>query len=140
MKNRKNTNSGLENSFSYFWRMMWPKKLPAILWTIILTVLLLEQSFGPYAFEVPDHRMTDSSQESICLLKEIIPGHFLLPAENRPIPLVQVIREPLIKWRFVSIEKSLTPFIAGPSYPEIVQDIERCPTVSRVLFPYHEFL
>ena len=120
--------------------MIWPKKTLAFIWTIIMIVLLMEQSFGPYAIEIPGQSRTDGSQESIYFLKEIIPGQFLLPAENRPIPLVQVIREPVIKWRFLNIEKSLTPFIAGPSYPEIVQDIERCPTVSRVLFPYHEFL
>ncbi len=65
---------------------------------------------------------------------------FLPPPATAQVAPVPIINEPHFKWKPANSARVLTPCAPFRSYPELVQDIWRCPTVAFVLFPFHEFL
>lgn len=66
---------------------------------------------------------------------------FLVPHSSRAgtIPCPE-LRQILFKWRIQPVELEQQTLITEYQNPEPIQDIQRCPTVAIVLFPYHEFL
>lgn len=108
--------------------------------TLVLAILLLEQSTGPFAIPYSIGTSTEDAPAYYCFPPEILPGQFLASTENRPNAPVQILKEPILAWRSNNHEKSLTLSFSLRSVPFPVQDVERCPSVSFELFPFHVFL
>lgn len=109
-------------------------------WLFLVAVCLAEQSMAPFLFpgsNLPESRDIPNAHFNPA---DNLFEFFILPKsihECNPGPLT---REPFFKWKSHLPENQIAAFITTGRFPEIVQDIWRCPAVAFVLFPYHEFL
>ena len=120
--------------------MIWMRSMVLSGWLCLFTLYLAEQSIGPVmAAEV---NPPVSQDEPISHYNQTNPfgDFYILPNSKQISAPVPVVREPFFKWKSYLPERSIDPFSCTQIFPELVQDIWRCPAVSIVLFPYHEFL
>ncbi len=120
--------------------MIWLRSIVLIGWLSLFTAHLAEQAVLPLFTD--QIRQQASSGDPIAHLyqTETICDLFTLPSTNAFAPPVPVIKEPLFKSKLYLPERFLHPFAAfEQGFPELVMDPFRCPAVSNVLFPFHEF-
>jgi len=109
-------------------------------WLLLFTAFIAEQALFPaFPVNMQSGKALDGPYSQ---LNQADPfsSFFIIPDGRNIAPPVPVIREPLFKWKAYSPNNLSDPTFGISTYPEIVQDIWRCPAVAFVLFPYHEFL
>ncbi|MFA6127234.1 MAG: hypothetical protein WC699_08025 [Bacteroidales bacterium] len=109
-------------------------------WLCLFTLFLMEQTIYPVILSDLNHPVTADEPLSHFNQAGPLNDFYILPGNSQPSVPVPVIREPLFKWKTFLPEGSMDLYSQVSGYPELVQDSWRCPSVSLVLFPYHEFL
>jgi hypothetical protein len=120
--------------------MVWIKSIMLGGWLCLFSLVIAEQTLDLYYFRPANPPVSEGNPVSHYAQADPLCNFFLLPESTSQTAPVPVIREPLFKWRSCLSERSVDPFSPVKSYPELVQDIWRCPAVAIVLYPYHEFL
>jgi len=99
--------------------------------------LLVPSDAADHGFNGQDQDPTDLSFFS---QTDPLSDFYLQPENQVQVVPVPVIQHPFSRWNAVQPEKFLDPSAPTSNHPSYFQDIERCPTVAIVLFPFHEFL
>lgn len=128
------------NYLIYFCPMKWMRSFALSGWLFLFTAFLAEQCIGP--FILPDFDAQVGHNEPITHYNKTGPvNDFYIQSNSNQIAApVPVVKEPLFKWKSFLPERSFDSFFFFNQFSELIQDIWRCPAVSIVLFPYHEFM
>jgi hypothetical protein len=116
------------------------KKLLMVMWLCLFAVILTEQHNSLAIHHNSLEQETQPDPVSIFAEAGLFNEYSILPGGIQlTVPVISV-KEVQFKWKSYLPERFVDPFSPIESYPELIQDIRRCRSVSYILFPHHEFL
>ncbi len=116
------------------------KKLLLVMWLCLFAVILTEQHNSLAIHHDSLEQETQAEPVSIYAEAGLLSEYSILPGGIQLTVSVSSVKEAQFKWKSYLPERFVDPFSTIESYPELIQDIRRCRSVSNILFPYHEFL